>query len=50
MGAGGEDDGGTSGPADRSSSTPEIFSSPQNMDDPASKDLIRPPFERYLKP
>jgi ribose transport system substrate-binding protein len=37
-------------PIERLVDTGVFLITPQNMDDPASKDLIRPPFERYLKP
>jgi ABC-type sugar transport system substrate-binding protein len=37
-------------PVEKVVDTGVFLITPQNMDDPASKDLIRPPFERYLKP
>ena len=37
-------------PVEKLVDTGVFLITPKNMDDPASKDLIRPPFERYLKP
>jgi ribose transport system substrate-binding protein len=37
-------------PVEKVVDTGVFLITPKNMDDPASKDLIRPPFERYLKP
>ena len=37
-------------PVDKLVDTGVFLITPKTMDDPASKDLIRPPFERYLKP
>jgi ribose transport system substrate-binding protein len=37
-------------PVEKLVDTGVFLVTPKNMDDPASKDLIRPPFERYLKP
>jgi ribose transport system substrate-binding protein len=37
-------------PVEKVVDTGVFLVTPKNMDDPASKDLIRPPFERYLKP
>jgi ribose transport system substrate-binding protein len=37
-------------PVEKMVDTGVFLVTPKNMDDPASKDLIRPPFERYLQP
>jgi ribose transport system substrate-binding protein len=37
-------------PVEKLVDTGVFLITPKNMDDPASKDLIRPPYERYLKP